>query len=483
MKQKTDQDEKAQLNQLSKEELVKLVIETRKKLKELEERIAQLSISLKLDSQNSSKPPSTDLLKKSEKPPSTSESEEKQTKRKPGGQPGHQGSTRKGFNRIDRVSILSPDRCHQCGQSLESSEVVKTEKQQVAQLVARPLEIVEYQRQHCQCGHCGQVSAAEWDSEMIPGQDLGIKLQGLLGWLGNYAHLPYEKQQELLWELGEIEVGVGTLVTTNQRVETAIEPSVKQLETWIQQTQPDIHVDETPWTVKGVKEWLWVFGNQQFCLFRAGDTRSRAELEAQLGTSYEGTLSSDDLSVYNGYQVKAQQKCLAHLRRHFKKLGLQPGLHNRDIADIFLNLIDEAFAQHQIWRSSRNELTYISWVTEFQQRILTQIEYWKAKAGHQAGKLLRSLEDKREQWWYFLKHPQIPPDNNLAERYLRLAVTKRKISGGSRSMERFEQTARLLSVVQTCRRQGRSVITFFAQALKATLGLATVPSLIPVSDT
>ena len=64
----------------------------------------------------------------------------------------------------------------------------------------------------------------------------------------------------------------------------------------------------------------------------------------------------------------------------------------------------------------------------------------------------RSLRDKAEQWWYFLDHPEVPPDNNLAERSLRLAVTKRKVSGGSRSMDRFAQTADLLSVVQTCRR-------------------------------
>jgi transposase len=71
MKQKPDPDEQAQLNQLSKEELVLLVIEAKQKLKELEERIAQLTISLNLDSKNSSKPPSTDLLKKSEKPKPT----------------------------------------------------------------------------------------------------------------------------------------------------------------------------------------------------------------------------------------------------------------------------------------------------------------------------------------------------------------------------------------------------------------------------
>lgn len=65
------------------------------------------------------------------------------------------------------------------------------------------------------------------------------------------------------------------------------------------------------------------------------------------------------------------------------------------------------------------------------------------------------------------EHPNIPPDNNQAERTLRLAVTKRKVSGGSRSMERFQHTANLLTVVQTCRRQGRSVIEFFEQAIKA----------------
>ena len=44
-----------------------------------------------------------------------------------------------------------------------------------------------------------------------------------------------------------------------------------------------MNIDETPWSVKGLKEWLWVFANPDFCLFRAGDTRSRQELEDQLG--------------------------------------------------------------------------------------------------------------------------------------------------------------------------------------------------------
>ncbi len=97
------------------------------------------------------------------------------------------------------------------------------------------------------------------------------------------------------------------------------------------------------------------------------------------------------------------------------------------------------------------------------------------------GSLLRSLQEKAHQWWYFLDHPEIPPDNNLAYRDRNAnAVTKKKVSGGSRSMERFQNTANLLTVIQTCRRQGRSVIEFFEQAIKAMLNCdLQAPSLIP----
>ena len=123
-----------------------------------------------------------------------------------------------------------------------------------------------------------------------------------------------------MWELGQIEIGVGTLVTTNERIDTTVNKSVSSLKNWIQQTQPNIHSDETPWVVKGVKEGLWIFANTNFALFHAADTRYCAELQTILGLNYSGVLRWDDYSVYNGYDVKAQQKCLAHLRRHFKKL-------------------------------------------------------------------------------------------------------------------------------------------------------------------
>ncbi len=470
------------LKQLLPEQLVRIILHQQTVIEQLQQEIERLKAQQRTDSLSSSLPPSTDLIKKSEKP-KDSIGDIQEGKRKSGGQPGHPGRTRKGFGRVDRYEILRPQVCPHCGTQEFAGEPVAVQVQQVAQLVERPIEIVEYQRHSCQCAHCGQGTTAAWPDSIVPGQDLGVSLQALLVWLGNYGHLSYEKQQELLKEIGDIDVGVGTLQATNTRLYEAVTPTVNELREWVQM-QPHVHVDETPWPVLGVKEWLWVTAGQEFCLFHAGDTRSRAELEKQLGDSFNGVLSSDDFNVYNGYPVKAQQKCLAHLRRHFKKVIKLGHGNNPVLGQAFLDLIDEAFAQHRQWRDTQDETAYRTWAFEFKSRVSQSLQQWMKKAGYEAGKLLRSLRDKAEQWWYFLDHPQVPPDNNRAERDLRLAVTKRKVSGGSRSLTRFAQTADLLSVIQTCRRQGQSVIEFFKKALMAVSGSGNpTPSLLPQPST
>ncbi len=130
-----------------------------------------------------------------------------------------------------------------------------------------------------------------------------------------------------------------------------------------------------------------------------------------------------------------------------QRLIKTPGLHNRAIGQAFKDLIDEAFRPDRIWQNDLDRHGYDEWTISFKEKVALTLKQWWDKAGYEAQKLLRNLQQKAEQWWYFLHHPEIPPNHNLAERSLRLAITKRKVSGGSRSMERFQQTANLLTVV------------------------------------
>ena len=468
------------LESMSAELLIEIILQQQQALEELRSEVARLKEHQATDSKTSSKPPSTDLIKKSESQPE--QSSPKGNPRKPGAQAGHVGKTRKGFSRIDRIEYLRPAQCPNCGSKAFESSIVHEVHHQVARLVTRPIELVEYVQQQCRCV-CGECVTGQWPSDIVPTQDLSVGLQSLLAWLGNYGHLSYGKQQELLKELGEIEIGVGTLQATNRRVADAIIQPIDKLWRWVR-GQAHVQVDETPWTVNGVKEWLWVAGAESFCLFHAAGTRSREELKAMLGDDFDGVLSSDDFSVYNGYEVSAQQKCLAHLRRHFKRVVHLGSGNNQKAGRRFLTLIDEAFKRHRQWREHSDDNAYLLWATQFKKRLSAALKKWMTKVDGKALTLLKSLTFKSTQWWYFLDHPEIPPDNNLAERLIRLAVTKRKVCGGSRSMLRFEQTADLLSVIQTCRRQSRSAVAFFKQALSALHhNKISSPSLIPVSET
>lgn len=475
--------EREQLQQASLEVLVELVLRQQEIIQQLVLEIERLKNNANSDSQSSSKPPSSDIHKRSERQ-SPEQEPPTQGKRKPGGQPGHRGKTRKGFGRIDRYEMVRPQACEHCGSQELKTVPRKRRRHPVAELIQPAIEVVEYEQHCCRCRQCGEETWGELPPEVMGTQSLGAGLQSLLVWLGNYAHMSYEKQQEFLAELGNISVGVGTLQETKSRAAQSVEPPVEELGDWAKE-QGYVQVDETPWLVKGVKEWMWVLCGVGFCLFHAADTRSRAELESLLGQSFGGVLVSDDFSVYNGYKVKAQQKCLAHLRRHFKKVGKIKQGNNPELAKVFVDLIDTAFEQHHQWRETQDGAAYHQWATEFISEVQTAVEQWLPTVGHDAGLLLRSLRNKAEQWWYFLGHPEVPPDNNRAERSLRLAVTKRKVCGGSRSMTGFAQTARLLSVIQTCRTQGRSVLSFIKQTLMATASpeRVSMPSLIPGTAT
>jgi len=103
--------------------------------------------------------------------------------------------------------------------------------------------------------------------------------------------------------------------------------------------------------------------------------------------------------------LKLNRNVWLRKRRHFKKVIKLGHGNNPALGKAFLDLIDEAFVQHRQWRETQDTITYQNWVIGFKIRITQTIEQWIGRAGYEAGKLLRSLRDKAEQWWYFQGPP------------------------------------------------------------------------------
>ena len=106
---------------------------------------------------------------------------------------------------------------------------------------------------------------------------------------------------------------------------------------------------------------------------------------------------------------------------------------------------------------------------------------WHSPPKKTKAKTLRNeLLKEWDNLWRFMDDPNIPPDNNEAERTLRLSVTHRKVCGASRTLWGAEAISKLFSVIQTCNKQNRSVLDFIKNSLLAYAHPHLVqPSLLP----
>jgi transposase len=82
----------------------------------------------------------------------------------------------------------------------------------------------------------------------------------------------------------------------------------------------------------------------------------------------------------------------------------------------------------------------------------------------------------------FARVEGVEPTNNAAERALRHAVIWRRISGGTDSERGSRFVERMLSVVATCRQQGRNVLDYLTSCLEANRKGHAIPSLLPVDQ-
>src|SRR5690554_4593747 len=154
------------------------IAELEQLLHEALQRIAELERMLGLNSQNSSKPPSTDNERARKKRP-----RRKPSGRAPGGQPGHQGHCRELLpeEQVDHIQQHIPPNCRECGQELSAQDAMgRPTRHQVFELVPKLVECTEHQIVSCRCPACGETTRSVLPAE-IARSGWGPRLVGLSG--------------------------------------------------------------------------------------------------------------------------------------------------------------------------------------------------------------------------------------------------------------------------------------------------------------
>ena len=435
----------------------------------LTEQVARLS----KNSSNSSKPPSSDIVK----PPKP---ERLKGPRKQGGQAGHRGAKRPPFraDQIDCVQELHPADCpHGHDGKLEPTGDSKI--QQVAELRDDPVKITEYRLHACRCSVCGEVVWAKLPAGVVEGQLFGPRLQALIGYMKGALHASYSGLEEFCREVLDINVSRSHLCNVIARVNDALAEPYEQLAEHIP-TEPVLNIDESGWKDQGARYWIWVFAAPLVSFFYIAKSRAAKVLEEVLGQTYHGTIISDFFSAYVKYANRLQQFCLAHLIRDIKFLTTLSSEADRQFGDRLLIDFRRLFHfWHRRQKIPKDRFDRI--MCRLKDRVLRRAARYVDREPSQSRTLARRLVKHGAAIFRFLFDPNVEPTNNAAERSIRMAVIDRRITQGSRSPMGRQWNARIWTVLDTCRKQDRSAWQFLQNALYAHYFQTPTPSLLPVS--
>jgi hypothetical protein len=428
----------------------------RMQLNQLQAEVEQLKETLRKiserDSGNSSQPPSSDGYKRKSKALLPRQ-------RKQGPKYGHEGKTRHGFETVDHHQELSLAQCPVCGSDLEADETRPKKRQQIAELVERPVEVWEYERPASTCRVCGWQGYAPLPLGCREDFSYGAWLSSLVGWLGYGGHLSWAKQRDLVALVFGIPLSQGSLAKMHRWFCESLYPSYEQW--WRSIQQPGIRcLDETSYRIDGVNYWMWVATSSDICVLFLAPSRSAAEVESLLGKDFEGILSSDCWSAYRPQHASAKQKCLAHIQRELEALAKSRFESNRQFSSRVSAVFEWARQVHRDYQAGSLSLEQLQTQRLISEAELADILYhppksgWAADAQALANRFHRYWSD----WFTFLSVPDVKPDNNDAERALRPVVVHRKTSGGARSAWGGQLVSLMFSFLETMRLQGKNAV-------------------------
>ncbi len=394
-------------------------------------------------------------------------------KGKPGARKGHKGSCRSRPQRIDRREEHRLECCPDCGGELRRC---KRKRTRTIEDILEDLraEAVEHTLHRDYCPSCKK-HVEPIVPDALANAALGHRVVSLTAWFHYGLGITIDQIREILGYHLQTYLSGGGLVAMWHRLGGILNEWYEQIAEQARESSV-LHADETGWRMNGQPHWLWCFAGKETCLYMIDRSRGGPALEKFFIEAFDGVLITDFWSAYNSVCAKERQCCLVHLLRELEKIDQTNESDEwQAFAKKLRRLIGDGIRLRR--RPDFSPQRYESRIRRIDQRLmeLARDEYADADATRLAKRLLKYCDSL----FTFLDYPDVPFENNFAERMIRPAVILRKNSQSNRSEKGAATQAVLMSVYRTLKLRGHDPITTITAAMRTYTATGQLPTLPP----
>src|SRR3954452_22686608 len=440
------------------------------RIAELEQRVGDLEARLKLNSTNSSKPPSSDPSGFKRKPPTPPSG------RKRGGQPGHPRAQRRLVppEKVRTFTECRPTECRRCGHALRGDDPAPL-VHQVAELPKIEPLVDEYRLHRLACPRCGVTPCAGLPAG-VPTGFFGPYLQAVLSTLAGGYRLSKRQVQQMAGDLFGLSIATGMVSKLERQSATVLEAPYNEVATGVHDA-PAVGIDDTSWREDRRKAQLWVAVTALTTVFTIAAKRSAAVAKAILGSKPNQVVTSDRHSSLEWIDPAWRQICWSHLARDFQAM-IDRGGAGEATGRALLRWSKRMFrGWHRLRDGAIDRQRFQTIAARLRREVRAALEGGQRCGCVKTAATCFEILKVEEGLWTFVHMEGIEPTNNASERALRHAVIWRRISGGTDSSEGSRFVERMLSVVATCRQQGRNVLEYLTACFEADCCGHAIPSL------
>jgi transposase len=451
-------------------EVEELIASLKREIAALRAENAELRRQLGQDSSNSSRPPSSDGLKKK---PRIAGSLRGRSGKKSGGQKGHKGGTLRQVADPDHIVRHEANACCHCCSRLTPKSAIGIEKRQVFDLPERPLVITEHRALIYRCAHCRVETKAAFPEGVVSPTQYGERIRAAAVYLNVQQLIPEDRTAQALSDLfGAPLICPASIVAWVRKKGEDLQQVYARIGERVAKVKVR-HLDETGFRIAGKLQWLHTTSSLAFTFYRASEKRGAVPENLQ-----GGVIVHDHFAPYHRLGTVDHAICNAHILRELKSLiefDKEPWAEAmRNIllqANLAVNKARAAGAMALVpneraafvaryWAAIRRGLAFHRKLPKLEKQGNSRGRT-KQRPGHN---LLDRLKAFKTETLRFLTDFSVPFTNNLAEQDLRMMKVKMKISGGFRTLDGAQIFARLRSVVSTARKQRYNILQILAAA-------------------